>query len=354
MPITPNPTVAAILEIASKREAPIDRTRNSFDAIRLAAAMTVIVGHAFVLTGSGPAPVVLGFPIHSLAVAVFFATSGYLIAGSWETRPGIVRFVRHRALRIFPALVAVVLITVFVIGPLFTTRDLATYVTSAQTWTYLQGMTTLVQYELPGVFVGHPRAVVNGSLWSLGVELVCYAAVILVGLTPPRARSLGYLALGLLAATIFFVTAATTLFPGFADAAPAIVFFAVGALLRIAVPESAYRRRTAALALSVWAIATALWPEAAIPFAWLALPYCVVTCGRVRTPASKTLARMGDVSYGTYLWGFLVQQIVIAILGPIPLIVNIGIVLVGSVALGWLSWILIERPALSIKNRSSR
>jgi peptidoglycan/LPS O-acetylase OafA/YrhL len=347
--------VAAVLpEVANRQGLRIDRGRNSFDAIRLAAALTVILGHAFVLTGFGPAPVVLGFPIHSLAVAVFFATSGYLIAGSWEGNPRIVRFIQHRALRIFPALTAVVLITVFIVGPFFTTRDLATYFASSKTWAYLQTMTTLAQYELPGVFDGHPRLAVNGSLWSLGVELVCYTLVILVGFTPRRVRAIGYILLGLAAATVYFVSEADPRFEGVADAAPMIVFFVGGALLRITIPEHAFRTQTAAVIFGTWAIATTLWPGWTTLLAWLALPYCVITLGRTTTPVSKHLARIGDISYGTYLWGFLVQQVVIEILGPIPLYVTLGLVLVGSMAFGWFSWIIIERPALSFKSACTR
>jgi peptidoglycan/LPS O-acetylase OafA/YrhL len=314
--------------------------------------MTVIVGHAFVLTDHGPAPEVLGFPIHTLAVAVFFSTSGYLIAGSWETSPNIVRFVRHRVLRVFPALITVVLITVFVIGPLVTTLDLPTYLTSPQTWSYLQTMSTLAQYELPGVFDGHPREAVNGSLWSLGVELVCYAFVIVIGFMPPPVRRAGYVLLATAAAALFFAAQFNPALESLTDASPVIVFFVGGALLRLTAPAHAYATQTAALIFGGWAIATTLWPNWTTPLAWLALPYCVITLGRTSSQTSTYLARIGDISYGAYLWGFLVQQILIETLEPIPLPVNIGLALAGSLILGWLSWIVIERPALSLKNRS--
>jgi peptidoglycan/LPS O-acetylase OafA/YrhL len=353
LPIRRKHVSAEVLDIVSRTEASVDRGRNSFDTVRLVAAMTVIVGHAFVLTGHGPAPQILGFPIHTLAVAVFFATSGYLIAGSWESNPNLVRFVRHRILRVFPALIAVVLITVFVIGPLITTRDLTTYFTSPQTWSYLQTVSTLARYELPGVFAGHPREAVNGSLWSLGVELVCYALVVVIGLLPPPARRTGYVLLATTAAALFFATQFNPALESFADASPVVVFFVGGALLRLTLPGHAYNIRTAALIFGGWAIATTLWQDWTTPLAWLALPYCVITLGRASSQASTYLARIGDISYGTYLWGFLVQQILIETLEPIPLPANIAFVLTGSMVLGWVSWIAIERPALSLKNRSN-
>ena len=61
-------------------------------------------------------PRVLGIPIHSLGLYAFFAISGYLIATSWANNPALVPFLVNRTLRIFPALVVVVLVTVVLIG----------------------------------------------------------------------------------------------------------------------------------------------------------------------------------------------------------------------------------------------
>ena len=48
-----------------------DRRTNNFDFIRFAAAFFVIYGHSNFLFGSVP-PSVLGMPISSIGVAVFF------------------------------------------------------------------------------------------------------------------------------------------------------------------------------------------------------------------------------------------------------------------------------------------
>ena len=55
---------------------------NNFDAIRLIAAVVVVIGHAWPLTGLPDAPSVATIPIHGLAVFVFFSLSGYLITQS--------------------------------------------------------------------------------------------------------------------------------------------------------------------------------------------------------------------------------------------------------------------------------
>jgi len=86
-----------------------DAGSNNFDAIRLVAALLVLFGHAYALTGMPTDPisslVALGF-IGTLAVAVFFVLSGFLIARSVE-RSTLSSYLAARMLRIIPALALV-------------------------------------------------------------------------------------------------------------------------------------------------------------------------------------------------------------------------------------------------------
>src|ERR1700712_1089174 len=98
---------------------------NSFDALRLLAAVAVVVGHAYILTGAGPqTPTILGIGAHVLGVAAFFAISGFLVTDSWLRSPQPSVFFPNRALRILPGLAFVVLATILIIGPVFTTLPL--------------------------------------------------------------------------------------------------------------------------------------------------------------------------------------------------------------------------------------
>lgn len=158
---------------------PVDR-RNNFDALRLVASLAVVAGHAWPLTGVSAAPRLGGHLVHHDAVYVFFAISGFLITTSWFRSPHPLRYLRNRALRIFPALVLVVIATVFVIGPLVTSSP--DYLGEPATWSYLGNIALVAQYELPGVFQANPVTAVNGSLWTLGAEFACYLGVLAVGL----------------------------------------------------------------------------------------------------------------------------------------------------------------------------
>ena len=69
---------------------------NGFDGIRLAAAATVIIGHAYPLTGN-VAPGLLANGIQTIAVKTFFVVSGFLIAGSWIADPNVPRYLQTQA-----------------------------------------------------------------------------------------------------------------------------------------------------------------------------------------------------------------------------------------------------------------
>src|SRR5215467_14892991 len=101
--------------------------RNNFDALRLAAAVSVVFSHSFLiaegtqdhewlirLTGNQS---ILGL----VGVFVFFAISGFLVTQSFEQTGDPWRFLAKRALRIFPGLFVATLLSAFVLGPLVTT-----------------------------------------------------------------------------------------------------------------------------------------------------------------------------------------------------------------------------------------
>ena len=320
---------------------------NNFDSVRLLGALLVLTGHAFVLTEHFPVPRFFGMPIHTLGVAVFFCVSGYLVEGSWLRRPRLGGFLRNRCLRIFPGLVAVVLVTVFLLGPLVTSTG-PEYFQKPQTYQYLFSITLDAQYLLPGVFGDdvHASKAVNGSLWSLGVEFICYLVVLGAGLA---LRQRGYVIFAILAGLCAAATfaPAESSFNGLKPAASMVVFFAAGAILSAVKPSVRTLASMTIAGIVVWlGIAIAL-PSQAILGAWVTLPGFVILLGRSTTPGLRSAARFGDLSYGIYLWAFPVQQLVLHYFGHVPLALNLMMVLAFTLPLAFISWHLIERRALA-------
>lgn len=339
---------------SSKKRSLADRVHrdNSFDALRVIGGLMVIVGHGIVLAVAGDAPKLLGIPIHTLGVYIFFATSGYLITGSWLSSPSPVGYMRRRVLRIFPALITVVALTVLVVGPLFTTLTTEAYFADPLTGRYWLTALTFAQYDLPGVFLENPKTAVNGSLWSIGVEFSCYLAMLVLGLFATRrlARVTAFLA-GFVIVIVGVALLADVYDWGrpIQAAAESVVFFAVAALLRAALPQAVYRMSLAVAGAGLLVVLAWLVPMMSLFAAWLVLPYVVVSIGRTSIPVLRRAARFGDISYGLYLWAYLVQQCVIVLLGILPLPLNLALVIGVTSLLALASWHGVEKHAMKLK-----
>lgn len=110
---------------------------NCFDLLRTLAAFAVLFSHSFALSGL-PEPLI-GYKstLGNLAVWVFFAISGYLITKSCLASATLRLFTIKRLLRIMPALIVLLVASVFVAGPLLTQFTMGEYFADIHTWTYL-------------------------------------------------------------------------------------------------------------------------------------------------------------------------------------------------------------------------
>lgn len=276
----------------------MNKRTNLLDWLRLIGAFAVIVGHSAVLIGQHA--ISFGrYEIHTYGVILFFLVSGYLISGSWMSDRNFMRFTIKRAFRIMPALIIVILITVFIVGPL-TTKS-TNYFSDSQTWKYLWRNILLLPYHsLPGVFEYNTISAVNGSLWTLPVEVFMYVIT-------PILVFLGRLA-------CFSAAAILLMFPvqgevmgfGLAGASSVIPFFLIGA---------------------------------GIKMSSLMIP----NLGAKRLPA--------DISYGVYLTAFPVQQLLIQMNPSISVFQLIALTTALAGILGVLSWIWIEKPMLALGHR---
>ena len=100
---------------------------NNFDFIRFIAASMVIYSHAFPLSRGNDGELLKDitngqWSFGSLAVAVFFVISGFLISQSYDRKNQPLNFIKARILRIFPGLIVVILLSALVLGPLFLDR----------------------------------------------------------------------------------------------------------------------------------------------------------------------------------------------------------------------------------------
>ncbi|MEH2547863.1 peptidoglycan/LPS O-acetylase OafA/YrhL [Bradyrhizobium sp. AZCC 2262] len=151
-----------------------------FDFLRIFLATSIIGWHTAKLSGhvEMARASVFWFSEYML-VPMFFALSGFLVAGS-SMRLSTKNFLLNRAARILPALVADIVFAALLIGPLVTTLPAKQYFVDATFFAYFLNITGWMQYFLPGVFENNPLPEVNGALWTVPFEIGCY--VMLAGL----------------------------------------------------------------------------------------------------------------------------------------------------------------------------
>src|SRR4051812_47604381 len=156
----------------------IDSRENSFDLLRLFAAFCVYFSHQMAFLGfEEPALGPLRISLASTGLYIFFALSGYLVFNSLARNSDLAGYVRARVLRIYPAAVVNVVFCV-VLGACLTTLPTSQYFAASRTWDFAfhnaSIFVTPTQMHLPGVLAAARWPVVNGSIWTIKYELLCY------------------------------------------------------------------------------------------------------------------------------------------------------------------------------------
>lgn len=166
-----------------------ENRNNNFTLIRIFFAWLVLYGHSYAIEKShgivDPLNTIFKGSIWIGAIAVngFFVISGFLVAASFVRR-GLLNYLLSRFLRIYPALIVCVFFTVFILGPSLTNIDTVEYFKASKTYQYLLNALAFLrmQWYLPGVFENNATSGINGSLWTLTVEVRCYLILAVLGL----------------------------------------------------------------------------------------------------------------------------------------------------------------------------
>ncbi|HVJ72682.1 MAG TPA: acyltransferase family protein, partial [Casimicrobiaceae bacterium] len=226
----------------------------------------------------------------------------------------------------------------------------------ARTWLYVRETLLFVGIDrLPGVFAANPFPDgVNGSLWTLWVEVFCYGALALAGLAGALRRP--WLALAL-AGALFALAESSPRFLAALPRSEALLgprlagTFVAGALAyvwRDRIPVSI------PLALA-WLAASAALLDTRIEVYVLFGAIAYATFVLAWHPALDVpgYRRFGDYSYGIYVYAFPTQQAIAALVGVVSPWLLFGLAYPIVLALAVASWHAIEAPALRLKRRAA-
>ncbi len=335
----------------------IQRPYDNFTALRLALAVAVVISHAFSV-GTGrhidePLTALTGYTLGEHGVNGFFAVSGFLVAMSWDRRGGAIPFALARLLRVFPGLIVAVLVTALVIGGAMTTLPAAAYLQDGRVWRMIWVTVTTFKSAttLPGVFESNPLRWPISTVWTLRYELICYGGLLAYGMLGGFRRPVLMLAGVAAAALALVVLAAMGPVPKGQETALRLpLIFACGSLAYL------YRDRLPLLpslvlaAVAIPALAKLALPAFA-PALFVGSAYLFLFIAMAPGLSHPRLEPRWDISYGVYLYGWPVQQALQALYPGIPGWIMLGPALVVTGLLAAASWLLVERPALDLKNR---
>ncbi len=324
-----------------------DPRNNSLNFLRVVLAVGVIISHAWPVGGFGFDPRFGDSGIGHWAVAGFFAISGFLVTGS-RVGLDLRNYLLRRAARILPGFWACLAFTAFLVAPL-TAWLTGRHYTLGGALGYVFGNATLVIVR-PSVGdtlsgVPHPD-VWNDSLWTLKWEFLAYIAIGVAMSVPMLRRRaapfvVAFVALTGLNALLWAFGAGppiveSILWLGTAFASGVVLF-----VLRDRVIMHGGIAVAAALALVGCGLTSSVDVFGQLPTAYLMMWLAT------RLPLQRAF-RHNDISYGMYIYAFVVQQCLqlagVARYG-VAIFALVGIVT--TIPLAYASWFLVEKPAKS-------
>ena len=334
--------------------------RNSFNLVRLVAAMLVIISHSFLIPyGIGskePLYNLTSLTLGQHAVHIFFVISGLTLCRSVMISKDMARYARARFLRIAPALVGFGLFFSFIMGPFVTSETLSRYFSDLNTWLYpfLVPINFQQVATPPLVFQNVPiSGAVNNPLWTIKYEVFAYLCLGIfasLGLLIKKRYSVAALALaGVLA---------VSLQPYQDDNGLGALFQAAKLSFCFLLGVVAYLYRTSVRTHIIWLPITVLLIVIASQSRFSLLAYILldahitIVVGSANFGFLTEWTRENDISYGTYIYGWPVQQFAVTVFPMLSVLAFGAASLIAAMLLGYLSWRLIEQPALNLKNQN--
>ncbi|MBY8336637.1 acyltransferase [Alteriqipengyuania sp. NZ-12B] len=360
------PATAAAQGVADSGGAPPAARRkltpNNFDLIRLFAASEVALKHMLLHLELGEKwldriSILPGVPI-------FFFVSGLLIFQSYRNSGTVATFSMNRIYRLFPGLILCLIVGIVLaiaLGAL-TMDEIAS--PGFAIWVFAQS--TIGQFYNPEFLRDFGVGVLNGSLWTISVEIQFYIATPIIALLVLRWPIFWVLGL---ATSIGFNVLLGALPPDASTAKllmvtclPWIYMFIGGAWL-----STRHDILDRLIALSWWKVLAIFGGTIGLswllglpfrgndigPIAFVGVVFVIVKAAYSRPTLSDSLLNRNDLSYGIYIYHMLFVNAAVE-LGFIGTGWSLIAVILATVGAAAFSWFFVEKKALAMKKKSIR
>lgn len=335
--------------------------KNSFGLVRLLAAVCVVVSHSYLIAqgvnGLQPLEALTGYTLGAHAVHVFFTVSGLLVAASFERRPSLMAFGAARFFRIYPGLLMSTTL-VFLFFASFVSTSSWSEILAASGFSYF--VKTLVMLagsaSIPGVFAAAPNpGEVNVPIWTLKYEVACYISLGLVMravLSTKRVTPLQACAAILLLSGAWMMRGVAYNDAGFFDHIARFSFAFWSGVAAWHSRDKIPIRYDALTALLALVVISVYFHLPVLPhFLIISTGYAALMFSRYRFGPASTFTNRNDMSYGTYILGWPVEQTILLYNPGMPPLVLALYTLIIVLPLAYLSWRYVEKPTLTIKDR---
>lgn len=353
----------------------LDYRVNNLNLIRLLAAFQVVIGHLH-----------QEFPVHQVkwltmfnGVPIFFTISGFLIFWSFDNNPNVKQYFVNRCLRIYPALIAALVLSIILMFLLRVINISVLTNTSFYLWICTQ--LTFMQEFTPEVVKGFGKGSVapNNPLWTISVEMLLYMFIpILYKLIKRYSRHVKALALASIGLVSYcqnqsgFITdwlcgLSTNgywqifIWP-FCQFCSFAWFFVVGILIYlykdILIPKITEKGGWLLLLYVILCIVGyrssveigSYTPWGYSLFLYFVLIISVFSLAYTKPTFTKDLMGKTDISYGLYIYHMLILK-TFSRLG----LISFGYMLLAILLcflMAYISWAYIEKKALKLKEKS--
>lgn len=337
---------------------------NNFDLIRFFAAIQVMIVHGYnhlgLTIGMELMEIITAFP----GVPIFFGTSGFLIAASFERNKDLKDYFVNRVLRIYPALWVCFFVSLLIIG---WTNNFPGFNSDFVFWCLSQ--LSIGQFYNPEFLRDFGVGVLNGSLWTIPVELQFYLVLPFLYLLLDKLKNRKYVILLFLLLVLLNQYYIIQKYSSFTlpikllgvTVFPYLYMFLIGVLLQRNIWfVERYLSNNFIKVLIIFVVIELVLSWLGFktqgnylnPISATTLVFLTISAAYTKEAELNGVLRGVDISYGVYIYHMLVVNVLVEY-WQFSSLLAFPLMIVITFALAYISWSVVEKPALNFKRKFS-